>query len=644
VSEKYTVEGELRIRSQAGVAAVARLSDRLASLQRSISGSQTAAGGLMRSIVGLGAGYVGVQALVGSFSRLTSGAVEYQNTLQGAQIGLSSLISAVERVPFAEAQSQAEGLFETIRTDALTSVATTSELFQIFSGIYGPLRAAGQGMDQIRGTMRDTVSAASAFGIDLAQATRDVQAMARGTAGVDVRLFSMLRSTGAIAEDAEAFNRLSQPERIARMSAALGQFSSAASAYGQSFAGVTSTFRDIVETLTGAFFGPAFRELTSFLSRTNDSLLRNRDSLQRTLTRAGESVAGVLRRLFGFVDRATGSVSDNWAQLFNEGRRMAAKLMEAAPALLRAAQAFAAISVARSAIGAGLGAASAVTGAVSGAGEIGALLFGGAAGAGAAGAAGAGTGAAAGGATGLAALQTAFAGLLPVLLPLAAVVAGITSVFALAYSRAEDMAAIFGFLWPLIEQIGNDLLQTGQYLWVALRPFLEVFAGPILLACVASISALLVAIRFLVGALKIAVGIVSVFANVAQEYIVDPFIDAIMEIGRYISWLLGESAHLGREERRGRPVDTTVGDGLDELRGSFEAAQGRGFMQFAAADSGTPGARRPTVTNDFRGSRITVNQEFAQADPDRIALQMIGDINRQAEARIQSGFAPALTR
>jgi hypothetical protein len=117
-----------------------------------------------------------------------------------------------------------------------------------------------------------------------------------------------------------------------------------------------------------------------------------------------------------------------------------------------------------------------------------------------------------------------------------------------------------------------------------------------------------------------------------------------MEIGRYISWLLGESAHLGREERRGRPVDTTVGDGLDELRGSFEAAQGRGFMQFAPADSGTPGQRRPTVTNDFRGSRITVTQEFAQADPDRIALQMIGDINRQAEARIQSGFAPALTR
>jgi hypothetical protein len=59
--------------------------------------------------------------------------------------------------------------------------------------------------------------------------------------------------------------------------------------------------------------------------------------------------------------------------------------------------------------------------------------------------------------------------------------------------------------------------------------------------------------------------------------------------------------------------------------------------------AGTP-ADRATTVNDFRGSRITVNQEFRQNDPDRVLMYMIEDINRQAEARITSNFVPALTR
>jgi hypothetical protein len=39
-----------------------------------------------------------------------------------------------------------------------------------------------------------------------------------------------------------------------------------------------------------------------------------------------------------------------------------------------------------------------------------------------------------------------------------------------------------------------------------------------------------------------------------------------------------------------------------------------------------------------------VNQEFREADPDRVAIRMIEDIARFAEQRIMSGAAPALTR
>ena len=53
---------------------------------------------------------------------------------------------------------------------------------------------------------------------------------------------------------------------------------------------------------------------------------------------------------------------------------------------------------------------------------------------------------------------------------------------------------------------------------------------------------------------------------------------------------------------------------------------------------------RSTVVNDFRGSKITVHQEFREADPDRVALQMIESLVKEADQRTQSGFVPALTR
>jgi hypothetical protein len=53
---------------------------------------------------------------------------------------------------------------------------------------------------------------------------------------------------------------------------------------------------------------------------------------------------------------------------------------------------------------------------------------------------------------------------------------------------------------------------------------------------------------------------------------------------------------------------------------------------------------RAQTVNDFRGSRIEVRQEFRDADPDRVAISMIEDINRAAEMRIGSGFASATTR
>lgn len=649
MTERYRVEGELVIRAQAGVNAVRALTDRLETLRSRLAGSQSLIGGVTRGLISMGAAYVGINALVGGMRSLVTSAVEYQQGLESTRIGLAAVMAAVEHIPFAQAQTEAGALFEQIQTDAIRSVATSRELFDIFQSIYGPLRAGGLAMDDIRGVMLDTVSAATALGIDLPQASRDIQMMARGAAGMHVRLFGMLRATGAIAEDAEAFNHLSQPERIAVLQRALGQFSEAADAYGHSFAGTTSTFRDIVENLTGAFFGPSFARLTTWLGHINDMLMTNRDSLRASLSEAGESLADSLGQAFAFIEDAMSFLHRNWDAIIEKGRALAERFHGMMPDIIRAAEMFLAFSAARSVLGMGLGAVSAVTGTVATMGELGMLGAGGAAaGAGAAGAAGA-TGAAGAGAVaatgGFAALGAALVGLLPVILGIVAVITALWSIGQVVMDSWDSFVAMFEFLRPLLDGMGEDFSAIGTDLWEILRPALTLIGTLLMMVLIPAFMALLLALRLLVSALRFVLDQARLYANMWEVLIVNPIRDAIMELGRYAAWLVGESEHIGREERIGRQAGG-VGDGLEELRHRYEE-RGPMFGEFRLPEGmggGTPSERRPTTVNDFRGSRITVNQEFRQADPDRIMMSMVDDINRQAEARIQSGYVPALTR
>jgi hypothetical protein len=614
--EEYRVEGELVIRAQAGIRSLQSLAGRLESLRSGLAGSQSLAGGLVRSLMGFGAAYVGINAVVGGMRALVSNAVEYQQGLEGTRIGLAAVMSAVEHIPFSEAQRESAALFEQIQTDALRSVATSRELFDIFQGIYGPLRGAGLATTEIRDVMLDTVSAATALNIDLPQASRDIQAMARGAAGMDVRLFSMLRATGAIAEDAQAFNALSQPERIAIMTRALGSFSEASEAYGQSFAGVTSTFRDIVENLTGALFGPAFGRLTTWLGSLNDRLLENRDSMRQTLQAAGAQLGEHLGRVFAALDRAMDYLASHWGEMMEAGRDMVRHLREVLPGLIRAGQTFLAFSAARAVLATGLGGIATAINGLSALAELGTLLL-------SAGGAGGGVGA----------FAAAMSGLAAPLAAVAAVFAAVAGVALVVYQRFDAFQKMFSFVLPVLEQIGADLAMIGVYGGDVLVPMLELLGTVLSAILIPALLQGISSVRIFVFALRGVLTQMSAMAEAVRVYLVDPFRDFILELGVELSRLLGIFGLATTAPTTGAVSETVraISQGARQV----EAPTGMG---------GTTPTERATTVNDFRGSRITVNQEFRQSDPDRVLMYMIEDINRQAESRITSNFVPALTR
>lgn len=644
---KLSVEAELRIKAQQGQRALQQLAGRLQGLQSALGSTQTAAGSLARSFAGLAAGYVGINALVGGMRALTTSAIDYQRGLEGTSIGLASVVSAVEQIPFAEAQRQSESLFRQIQDDAIRSTATSAQLFGIFQSIYGPLRNAGLQTADIRQTMLDTVSAASALGVDFEQASRDIQAMARGAAGADVRLFSMLRSTGAIAEDAEAFNRLSQPERIDMMRSALGRFSSAADAYGRSFAGVTSTFTDVVQNLTSAFFGPTFREFSSFLGRVNEQLIANREGLRSSIGEAGERVAAVLGGLFRRIESGLVYVIENFDPLMARATEFVTKLREVVPDLLKAAAAFMAIQAGISAFAKVIGLASTGVSAAGGLAELG-LLGGAGAGTAGAAAAGAGTAGGAAGAGGLAAvtaaLSAAAAPLGFILLGLASYLLQLGSVALVVYERMDIFKGMFNDLLPVFEEMFADVSSIFSDLFQTLRPVLQVLGTLILTIIVPSFLLFITILRVLLSTLRWVMEQLRTFADMIRTNITEPFRDCILEVGGLITSILGRaigSVRAAESASADRGVDFKAEAERSERSYRLSTFS---YTDPESAPTRTPNDRRPVQHNDFRGSRISVNQEFRQADPDRVALQMIEDINRQAEARIQSGFVPALTR
>jgi len=635
---------ELRLRTTAAQGAMRSLSESLGAFQQRLSSAQSASGGLFRSLVSFNLLSAGINAVTSGFRSLVGFATNFSTNLESTRISLAAVMSAVEGLSFEDAGRQAQEVFAQLRDDALTSTATTSELFGIYQSIYGPIRAAGEGLETVREVTGNTVAAASALGVDFAQASRDISMMARGTAGAEVRLFSMLRSTGAIAEDASAFNDLTAPERIARLRTALARFSVASEAYGQSFAGVTSTFQDIVESFTGAAFGPIFARVTSNLRQINNVLLENREEIIGWLTTTGEWIGTHIDRIIQRARAAFTWVSDHWGEIVGRMHNVVSMVQRMAPMLARVAAAWGAISLARAAAPAVAGLGSMVVGAGQGLMSAGSFVMG-SAGVAAEGALAGGAtlvGAAGAGGTALfVALAEALAPLAAVALVVVSAISAVVSTLWVVYDSWEAFTEMFKYLEPVLNAITEDFQAIAGNLWDVLRPSLTIIGSVILAVLVPAVILAISGIRAFAAYLNQLTAMWALYARVFEARVVNPFRNFMLRLGVDMSRLTmsawGFSGAVAEV--------SSLWDELDRKRRAEEDRQRR--IDEAAGRRNRPSGDTSTRVdnhNDFRGSRITVNQEFREADPDRVALQMIEDLARFAEQRISSGFVPAFTR
>jgi phage-related protein len=418
----------------------------------------------------------------------------------------------------------------------------------------------------------------------------------------------------------------------------------AAEAFGRTWQGISSSFRDIIGQLGRALTSPAFETLKRNLAAVNAYLLRHRNRIGAVLDRLGTRLAGAMQLVFDRGRVAFLWLVDHWSLVERRFSQTVDRARELLPTALRVAQASAVLMVALRGAGALLSGLGMLGGVMSGLSSLGVGLGGGGAAATAAG----GTAAAAAGGGGLGAI---FAPLLAVAGPLAAVLGAVVAagvaVWRAFVNFGDGLRMILEPVWADFQAIGSDLMVFFTGLWTALEPQLS-FLGVVIVGGVTlALRNVLPVIRVFTGLLRGLGRALSWAGDAVIRPVFGVLSESMMGLVMILSWL-GDAVRdlvylIRRIPGMGGPGAGDIISG--DLPGETSAAPFRGPSYSSVPrerPNSTPPARPQPPVNDFRGSTINVRQDFREADPDNVWMVLREGLEREATRRLRSGFSPAL--
>lgn len=258
------------------------------------------------------------------------------------------------------------------------------------------------------------------------------------------------------------------------------------------------------------------------------------------------------------------------------------------------------------------------------------------AGGGGAAAGGAGAGEAAAGAG----LMASAVALGPVLGLIAAALASLLAVGLAFADQWKNMMTIFGATGGQTMQM---LLEAGKAIWSTLGPILTMLGSVLLIPLTVAWQVFTVLLR---GFLLVLTAVFDVLGAIAGAVwsSVKPAFDFVFGLFRDLAAFFNDvfaDATKFLKELKGPKVNPTEELSTEPSTDYQAWPQGTGNqIDLNKAPKGAV-----NINQDFRGSRISVRQEFkGDQDPDRIVMAMMSDLTRQSENRTTSGYAGALTR
>lgn len=648
----YEVEAQLRINAKSALGGLRAATSAVDRLRNYLRGAQSASSGLMRQLAGAAGAYAAYNMTSSALRRVIGGTFEYAGMVEQASIQIATLSNRIEGIPFDAAERRAGGFIETLEDLAIQSPATGRDLIGLFQGLAGPVaRVTGQ-MEDALVLSQQLANTASALGVDYEQAGRDFRAMLEGRAGADVLMFSRLRSVGAIGETAEAFNQMAQAnpaEAYEKLRDILEGYNVAAARQGRSLSGLTSSFSSLYNRILVSAANPILDRFKTFLADVNDRLLGNMGRFRTGFQTIGETIADKLDSIFARLLSGLDYVIANWDHIAEKMNAAVHRVAYVASSLPKVAKAFAVFQGARMGLGlagAGVGMLGAIGGSSAAGSVLGVLST------------TIGNIARGGAATGpLEALGSLFSSPFSIVTSIVKVIAfvGVFAVLAGAMAIGAAIARELTQNWdewaavwrrevsPLLAMLRGEFVR----LWNELRYVMRDLGR----------GALRMLIDLFKGLVIGAIEVVKFLRDMHLMFVVvsdalAAFVNHLLEIARQLTYGAVDIAPVQRRDPR--EIQALI---MARITGTdpeaflhpeaYLAATRAANAEELAAQAGEAGGLEPEhpVQNfDFRGSRITMEQSFANDDPDRIAAVIRSDLAGQANRRIMSGLVPALGR
>lgn len=261
---------------------------------RALSEVETAASRVNGMISTVKAGFFGLlgAAGIGGLSTTAKGLLEVNNAMEQTTTVLAGMLQANKFAKtFQDGMELSAAAMAQIRKEAEKLPGTDVDFLEAFKVTFQGMKDAGMTELPKMITFSDNlVAVAKAYGIDSAQAARDISLMLGGHAGEDVKTFRILKGQMGV-KGTDEFNKLSSAERVKRLSGVMEKNKGMLKAFENTWDSISSTTESIFKNVSLAFGEPIFNTAKAGLKAMNDLLGKYSDQIKLVAGLMGNMVA-----------------------------------------------------------------------------------------------------------------------------------------------------------------------------------------------------------------------------------------------------------------------------------------------------------------------------------------------------------------
>lgn len=271
---------------------------------------------------GVGAAFIGGTAMHEAKKMF----IDFNAQVEQSKIGLSTIIGANFGVSWDRASASANNMYNQFVQFSQTLPVTTQELFKFSVGVDQAVASNGGNIKDMVNISEQGVVAAKALGVESGYAASELSHMLSGM--VNNRMMFAKNLIGMLHMTEEEWRKLDAKKRLELTKQVLNSdtMKAATKAFGDSWAGVTSTLEDKLQILGGKVGLPLFKALTKEVQSWSAYIDEHSGAIERWAKSVGEALVtgfGYLKSAVGFmVDHSSTiiKIAEAWAFLKIGGR------------------------------------------------------------------------------------------------------------------------------------------------------------------------------------------------------------------------------------------------------------------------------------------------------------------------------------